>query len=447
MAQYGQTAATFRQQRSTTGKSGAGYRSAPPIMETDPSTGNLRPAGGAPAAAAPTDAPAFTQSYASTPRPAGGNTAGTILGSVAQSLAGKALEKGAGKLYDYAAGKLKANPADTGGNSEFGNGPITPADTGVNGPSEFGSGPGTGGPSSIGTDWAGESGAGGGAGSAFDTGGASEFGGSPVNEFDFGGGSEFGGAPAAGADAAGAGADAAGDALGGGGSYAGAAIDVAQGNYGKAAGTVIGTAIGNAVFPVVGGIVGGFIGGAIGGGCFITQATMAAVGGGDEQNDPTLQCLRWFRDNIMLRDPRGEQMVKEYYAMAPQVAEAISMHPNAQQIFQGIYTQFLQPACQAIQQGNYQQALQLYAQMIAAVEPYAQEMSQYDDDYDEDGSDSMGSHAAMVGNIPGMADDIAPVEFQHPADEEWSESQIDPQGTAQPDAPVLNPFSQSYARS
>lgn len=444
MAQYGQTAATFRQQRSTTGKSGAGYRSAPPIMETDPSTGNLRPAGGAPAAAAPTDAPAFTQSYASTPRPAGGNTASTVLGSVAQTLAGKALTKGAGKVWDYAKSQFSTPTSNsiTATQDADEAGALTPNTTGLEG-----SAGDAGGASSIGTDWAGESGAGGGAGSAFDTGGASEFGGSPVNEFDFGGGSEFGGAPAAGADAAGAGADAAGDALGGGGSYAGAVIDVAQGNYGKAAGTVIGTAIGNAVFPVVGGIVGGFIGGAIGGGCFITQATMAAVGGGDEQNDPTLQCLRWFRDNIMLRDPRGEQMVKEYYAMAPQVAEAISMHPNAQQIFQGIYTQFLQPACQAIQQGNYQQALQLYSQMIAAVEPYAQEMSQYDDDYDEEGSDSMGSHAALVGNIPGMADDIAPVEFQHPADEEWSESQIDPQGTVQPDAPVLNPFSQSYARS
>lgn len=197
-----------------------------------------------------------------------------------------------------------------------------------------------------------------------------------------------------------AGLDAAGSAfdIGGVGGYVGPFMKLASGDVGGAIKQGAGVAIGTAI----GGPVGGFIGGLIGGDCFITEATMAGIGvqGPELEQSEPLQVLRWFRDNVMMSSPQGKNLVQQYYLMAPEVVEAVNQRPDAMQVYQAIYGQYLKPAVEAVKAGDYQKALSIYSEMINFVAPFAAEM---DPGVGEDLSES----AAMVQADPGMQAQIA----------------------------------------
>lgn len=224
-------------------------------------------------------------------------------------------------------------------------------------------------------------------------------------------------------DGVGMGADAAGsaaDLAGGGIPYLGAGLKVLQGDVGGAAGSVGGALIGNAILPGIGGAIGSFLGGAIGGGCFITEATMAGLGVQDDEAEP-LQVLRFFRDKVLAGTPQGQAMIQEYEDIAPLVVEAIESRPDAMEIFKKIYTDFIAPAVEAIKAQNFPQALQIYAAMIAAVTPLAQEAMDAEDAMEgemqqagepqegtQEAMQQMGQHAGMVAQNPQVAQQAAP---------------------------------------
>lgn len=238
------------------------------------------------------------------------------------------------------------------------------------------------------------------------------------------------------ADAAGSATDLAGSAgdigFGDVAPYAGSAIRLAQGDVGGAVKAGIGTYIGTAI----GGPVGGFIGSIIGGGCFITEATMAGLGVQDDEAEP-LQVLRFFRDKVLAGTPQGQAMIQEYEDIAPLVVEAIESRPDAMEIFKKLYTDFIAPAVEAIKAQNFPQALQIYAAMIAAVTPLAQEAMDAEDAMEgemqqagepqegpQEAMQQMGQHAGMVAQNPQVAQQAAPQGAlqQFNADEEYPSS-------------------------
>ena len=207
-----------------------------------------------------------------------------------------------------------------------------------------------------------------------------------------------------GADAASAGADAAGGSI----PWVGPAMRLAQGDVGGAAGSAVGGAIGTAIMPGIGTAIGSAIGGAIGGDCFITEAVMSAGGQGDTA--PELEALRQFRDQVLSTTPQGQALIQEYESIAPMVVEAVMQRPDSMQIFQSIDAQFINPAVEAVNQGDFQKALQIYAQMISFVTPFAMEGGEGNETMpagvggsDPDAMQEMGEHAAMIGHSPEMA--------------------------------------------
>lgn len=239
-----------------------------------------------------------------------------------------------------------------------------------------------------------------------------------------------------GADAAGSATDLAGSAgdfsFGDVAPYAGSAIRLAQGDVGGAVKAGIGTYIGTAI----GGPVGGFIGSIIGGGCFITEATMAGLGVQDDEAEP-LKVLRFFRDEVLAKTPQGQAMIQEYEDIAPLVVEAVESRPDAMEIFKKLYTDFIAPAVEAIKAQNFPQALQIYAAMIAAVTPLAQEAMDAEDAMEgemqqagetqegpQEAMQQMGQHAGMVAQSPQVAQQAAPQGAlqQFNADEEYPSS-------------------------
>ena len=239
-----------------------------------------------------------------------------------------------------------------------------------------------------------------------------------------------------GADAAGSATDLAGSAgdigFGDVAPYAGSAIRLAQGDVGGAAKAAAGTFIGNMILPGIG----GFIGGAIGGGCFITEATMAGLGVQDDNAEP-LKVLRFFRDQVLSKTPQGQAMIQEYEAIAPLVVEAVQSRPDAMEIFKQLYEQFIAPAVEAIKAQDFPGALQIYAAMIAAVTPFAQEAMDAEDAMEgemqmasepqegpQEAMQQMGQHAGMVAQNPQAAQQAAPQGAlqQFNADEEYPSS-------------------------
>ena len=100
------------------------------------------------------------------------------------------------------------------------------------------------------------------------------------------------------------------------------------------------------------------------GGCYLTTACVAAMGLTDRCYE--LDVLRSFRDNVLLRTPRGRKAVKEYYNLAPEIITAIEEKegPNAINVFQGLYPE-IQKIVNFILSGNFESAFQNYKQMTS----------------------------------------------------------------------------------
>jgi len=101
--------------------------------------------------------------------------------------------------------------------------------------------------------------------------------------------------------------------------------------------------------------------------CFITTAVMKAMAtsGQPFQDDcKELQDARKFRDTFMQETSERRELVKQYYAEAPQIVSLISQLEFADEIFTGLYTDFLVPCLEAMNSGENEAALHIYRCMF-----------------------------------------------------------------------------------
>lgn len=149
-------------------------------------------------------------------------------------------------------------------------------------------------------------------------------------------------------------------------------------------------------------------------GCYITEAVTA---GGGQDNAPELETLRWFRDNVLVQTPQGQELVAEYEQAAPAIVQAISQRPDGNQILQGILTGYIQPAVEAVRRGQFDEALRIYAEMSAQVSELAIEIT--DDPELEQLLEEFAQEAAEVshdGEMAGVATGTG-TEMMHPGDQ------------------------------
>lgn len=231
------------------------------------------------------------------------------------------------------------------------------------------------------------------------------------------------------ADGAGEALGAAGDLFGNAAPFIGGAMELVNGNIKGAALRTAG-AVAGSFFGPIGTVVGGAVGGWVDKHCFITEATMAGLGVQDDNAEP-LMVLRAFRDNVMMGTPQGQQMVQEYNDIAPLVVQAVQARPDAMEIFKQIFDQFIAPAVEAIKAQDFPQALQIYAAMIAAVTPLAQQAMDMQDqqggelsmaneppeqsqapDQAQQQVAQLGQDAGMVAQNPAIAQQAAPAPMQ-----------------------------------
>lgn len=99
-----------------------------------------------------------------------------------------------------------------------------------------------------------------------------------------------------------------------------------------------------------------------GGGCFITTATLQSIGKSD--NCIELNCFRNFRDNWLLNQPNGKEMISEYYVVAPKIVSVINSLPDSDKIYQDIWIGSILPCFKLINELSYSQATEIYCKVV-----------------------------------------------------------------------------------
>ncbi|MDD7641674.1 MAG: hypothetical protein PUK75_04195 [bacterium] len=96
--------------------------------------------------------------------------------------------------------------------------------------------------------------------------------------------------------------------------------------------------------------------------CYITTAVCESRQKPDDCYE--LSLLRSFRDDYLLKSDEGAKMVDEYYDVAPSIVKHIGKRENADEIYEGIWQQYLSPCIRLIESGQNEECVDLYRHMV-----------------------------------------------------------------------------------
>lgn len=94
------------------------------------------------------------------------------------------------------------------------------------------------------------------------------------------------------------------------------------------------------------------------GGCYLTSACVEAKGLPDDCQE--LQTLRAFRDTYLAHQTGGQEEIAEYYRIAPAIVETINLLPNADEVWNTVYAELVQPCVERIHAGELEAAHRRY---------------------------------------------------------------------------------------
>ena len=100
--------------------------------------------------------------------------------------------------------------------------------------------------------------------------------------------------------------------------------------------------------------------------CYITTAVCETFDKPD--NCYELMRFREFRDEYLLRQPEGPDLVEEYYELAPRIVAAIDMRPDREKIYEGIWEEYLAPCLSMIEEEAYEECTDRYVTMVRTLE-------------------------------------------------------------------------------
>jgi hypothetical protein len=99
-----------------------------------------------------------------------------------------------------------------------------------------------------------------------------------------------------------------------------------------------------------------------GGGCFITSAACDYFEKPDDCYE--LTTLRDYRDMWLKLQPGGEELVGDYYEMAPGIVERLDGSPNKDAIYAGLWEDYILPCVRLIEAREYESCREKYIEMV-----------------------------------------------------------------------------------
>lgn len=102
-----------------------------------------------------------------------------------------------------------------------------------------------------------------------------------------------------------------------------------------------------------------------GGLCFITTAACEFLNKEDDCYELTM--FRNFRDSWLAHQPEGENLIKEYYEIAPNIVENINKSNIKEKIYIKIWNEYLLPCLRYIEENRFEECKELYTLMVKSL--------------------------------------------------------------------------------
>lgn len=100
--------------------------------------------------------------------------------------------------------------------------------------------------------------------------------------------------------------------------------------------------------------------------CFITTAACQTLDKPDDCYE--LNAFRGFRDNWLLQTSDGKAKIREYYLFAPMIVNAIDCSPRKDEVYCGIWRNYLSPCLNDIEHDRQQECAKRYEKMVKELE-------------------------------------------------------------------------------
>lgn len=96
--------------------------------------------------------------------------------------------------------------------------------------------------------------------------------------------------------------------------------------------------------------------------CYITTAVCETLGKGDDCYELTL--LRNYRDHFLMNQADGEEIISEYYDIAPTIVTRINKLSNAKEIYKSVWEDYLYPCVRFIEEDKNIECKDVYYKMV-----------------------------------------------------------------------------------
>lgn len=96
--------------------------------------------------------------------------------------------------------------------------------------------------------------------------------------------------------------------------------------------------------------------------CYITTAVCENLGKPDDCYE--LELLRNYRDEYLLEEEAGKDIVKQYYNIAPTIVKQIDKRDDAKEIYNKIWTDYLAPCIHLIEEDKKEACKEVYSNMV-----------------------------------------------------------------------------------
>ena len=97
-------------------------------------------------------------------------------------------------------------------------------------------------------------------------------------------------------------------------------------------------------------------------GCFITTAVCENFNKPDDCFE--LTAFRNFRDNWLMNQVDGKNLISEYYSIAPKIVASINKFADSEEIYKNIWNKYLEPCLEFIKSGDNFSCKNKYIEMV-----------------------------------------------------------------------------------
>ncbi len=97
--------------------------------------------------------------------------------------------------------------------------------------------------------------------------------------------------------------------------------------------------------------------------CYVTTAVCESRN--QDDNCYELSLLRNYRDNILAKEEGGEEIIHQYYNVAPTIVKRINRLDNSKEVYDSLYRNYILNCIKCIENKDYDECKQTYIKMVS----------------------------------------------------------------------------------